>query len=649
MTRHTILIIAHPQPGKTGAFCLPILQTVWETLRDLSDAKRPRPVAAATAIAVPEWTMSLHDRGTALAITGDGLRCQSREQNEWHGGRATTGVHPSPGTANHYYYEATVTDEGLCRIGWSTASASHDLGTDALSFGFGGTGKKSHNRQFTDYGRAYGLGDVIGCSLDWTDRGEIRFSLNGADLGPAFRLPAALRLQTLYPACVLKNAEIALNFGGEPFKFAPPAGAVACTAAGAVALPNPLASGAASDQPLEADATLKLPPPNAPQAVIIEPSRELAEQTAQQLSSFGRHLKQPTVRQLLLVGGVNVRDQLAALAQGCDIVVATPGRLEDLISGGHLSLGHCRFFVLDEADALLQQGHTKLIDSLHRQMPRHTAGGSRRLQMVVCSATLHALDVKRMAERLMHFPVWIDLKGEDAVPETVHHVAVLVDPRADTSWRTAERRIRTDGVHAADALGVHVQSAEQFSEATKWLKGAYLLRALEQHRMERALLFCRTKLDCDNVERWLREADAERWTCVCLHGDRAPAERKANLAAFKEGRVKFMICTDVAARGLDISGLPFSEFVCSCSTMPAYPNPFVAPIGSDQRYDARREGQLCASHWTRRPGGSHGTGHQSGVDGAGEGVVPRLVVSVARQELLEHAADRPQGLLHLVQ
>lgn len=500
--------------------------------------------------------MSLHDRTAALAITPDGLRCQSREQREWHGGRATTGVHQSAGAVNHYYYEATVTDEGLCRIGWSTSAAAHDLGTDAFGFGFGGTGKKSHNRQFTDYGRAYGLGDVIGCSVNWADRGEIRFSLNGADLGVAFRLPNALRLETLYPACVLKNAELSLNFGAEPFKFAPPAGAVACTAAATSTLTNPLAGGGGG---VQSNATLKPPPPNAPQAVIIEPSRELAEQTAQQLYRFGRHLKQPAVRQLLLVGGVNVRDQLAALAQGVDIVVATPGRLDDLIAGGHLSLEHCRFFVLDEADALLQQGHTKFIDSLHRQMPKHTSGGSRRLQMVVCSATLHAMEVKRMADRLMHFPVWIDLKGEDAVPETVHHVAVLVDPRTDGSWRTAERRIRTDGVHAADPLGVHVQSAEQFSEATKWLKGAYLLRALEQHNMERALLFCRTKLDCDNVERWLRETDAQRWTCVCLHGDRAPAERKANLEAFKAGRVKFLICTDVAARGLDITGLPFSE------------------------------------------------------------------------------------------
>lgn len=79
-----------------------------------------------------------------------------------------------------------------------------------------------------------------------------------------------------------------------------------------------------------------------------------------------------------------------------DIVVGTPGRLEDLISGGQLSLAQCRFFVLDEADGLLKQGHTDLIDRLHRQIPKITSDG-KRLQMIVCSATLHAFEVKKMA------------------------------------------------------------------------------------------------------------------------------------------------------------------------------------------------------------------------------------------------------------
>lgn len=73
-----------------------------------------------------------------------------------------------------------------------------------------------------------------------------------------------------------------------------------------------------------------------------------------------------------------------------------------------------------------------------------------------------------------------------------------------------------------------------------------------------AIIFCRTKLDCDNLERYFRQIDSSKYSCVCLHGDRQPQERKQNLEMFKKSEVKFLICTDVAARGIDVSGLPFS-------------------------------------------------------------------------------------------
>lgn len=84
-----VLMAAETGSGKTGAFCLPILQIVWETLKDLADGKGKKGAASA---AVPSWTMSFFDRGNALAVTPDGLRCQSREFKDWHGCRATTGV-----------------------------------------------------------------------------------------------------------------------------------------------------------------------------------------------------------------------------------------------------------------------------------------------------------------------------------------------------------------------------------------------------------------------------------------------------------------------------------------------------------------------------------------------------------------------------
>lgn len=350
------------------------------------------------------------------------------------------------------------------------------MGTCKFGYGFGGTGKKSNAKQFDDYGEAFGMHDAIGCMLDF-DQSEFRFSKNGQDLGVAHRIPDHLKNETFYPAVVLKNAEMSFNFGATDFKYKCPDGYAATSkVAASRTRPNPLASANAKAEDF-------VPKPNAPQAIIIEPSRELAEQTLNQIVKFKKFLKDPQIRELLLIGGVNVREQMAILQKGVDIIVATPGRLEDLIGGGQVSLTHCRFFVLDEADGLLQAGYGNLIDNLHRQIPKITSDG-RRLQMVVCSATLHSFDVKKMAERLMQFPTWVDLKGEDAVPETVHHVVTLVNPQTDLGWHSMRRHVQTDGVHAKDNVRPGNNTAETFSEAVKMLKGEYLIRAIDEHKMD---------------------------------------------------------------------------------------------------------------------------------------------------------------------
>uniref|UniRef100_A0A8D8KML3 ATP-dependent RNA helicase n=2 Tax=Culex pipiens TaxID=7175 RepID=A0A8D8KML3_CULPI len=555
-----VLMAAETGSGKTGAFCLPILQIVWETLRDIKEGKAGKPVGHKAK----PWTLSFTDRGNAMAVTPDGLRCQSREFKEWHGCRGTTGVRGGKGK---YYYEATVTDEGLCRVGWSTEIAALDLGTDRFGFGFGGTGKKSNCKQFDNYGEAFGKCDVIGCCLD-LDRREVSFTKNGVSLGVAFRIDGNIKGGSFFPAVVLKNAEMSFNFGETDFKHPVPEGFVAvCKVAHDNLAVNPNTGGEASTQDLK-------PKPNAPQALVIEPSRELAEQTFNQIQKFKKHLKDPDVRELLLIGGVNIKEQMEVLQRGVDIIVATPGRLEDLISNGYVLLTNCKFFVLDEADGLLKQGYTELIERLHKQIPKITADG-RRLQMVVCSATLHSFEVKKLAERLMHFPTWVDLKGEDAVPETVHHVVCMVDPQKDASWQAMRAHVTTDGVHAKDNVRPGSNTAETLSEAIKMLKGEYTLRAINEHQMDRAIIFCRTKLDCDNLERYLRQVGGQKYSCVCLHGDRKPQERKANLEKFKAKQVKFLICTDVAARGLDVTGLPFIINV----TLPDEKSNYVHRIG----------------------------------------------------------------------
>ena len=448
-----VLMAAETGSGKTGAFCLPIIQIVYETLRDLKEGKG-KTVRGGGNKVTALWKMNVYDRGDAMAIDLEhGLRCQSREQGGWHGTRCMKGVHRS----GSYYYEATVTDEGLCRVGWSTPLASLDLGTDRCGFGFGGTGKKSFGKNFETYGEPFGLNDVIGCFLDF-DRSIIEFSKNGKLFGKAFDISSNLRREPFFPSCVLKNAEIEFNFGDKPFKFPPPPPYIAVSKAQkdcVVDNPNTTVVVASSGPPK----------PNAPYAVIIEPSRELAEQTLHSIQKFKKYLESKLApRELLLIGGVSAREQIQALENGVEIVVATPGKLADLWQSRNLLFENVRYFVLDEADGLLQQNYGDLIQKIHSSIPKITVDG-RRLQMIVCSATLHSNDVKRMADRLMHYPIWIDLKGQDSVPDTVHHVICRVDPLRDDSWKTlfgdrnAERRIHTDTVHhQGDRLSPHVET-----------------------------------------------------------------------------------------------------------------------------------------------------------------------------------------------
>ncbi|XP_003747414.1 ATP-dependent RNA helicase DDX1 [Galendromus occidentalis] len=536
-----VLMAAETGSGKTGAFSLPVVQIVWETMKDSLSGKSKHTTSATRS----KLQMSVHDRTPLLAVSPDGFTTQSRDQKAWHGCRATKGVSGK----GKYYFESKVTDEGLCRVGWSTQTANLDLGTDKYGYGFGGTGKKSFNKSFDAYGEPFGIHDVIGCYLD-LDEFTIKWSKNGVDLGKAFSIATHLQREIFFPAVVLKNAEMSFNFGNvEAFKYPPAAGFEAFGKATSLR----------ENSNCGAPEAVHKYEPHAPQAIILEPSRELAEQTLKCLESFAKYLSDPQVKCLCATGGASANEQLKALQSGVDIVVGTPGRLEDLVSTGRLSLKQCKFLVLDEADGLLKAGHDNLIWKLHRETPKITADG-RRLQMIVCSATLHNFEVKKLADQLMNFPTWVDLKGEDSVPDTVHHVAVIVDPSKDNSWRTLRTHIQTDGVHARDNLA----GPEGASEAVKILKGEYCVKAIRTLKMDQGIIFCRTKLDCDNLERYFeslgggpRGSSTSDLTCVCLHADRSPKERSANLQAFKEKRVRFIICTDVAARGIDIKGVPY--------------------------------------------------------------------------------------------
>ncbi|XP_048858219.1 ATP-dependent RNA helicase DDX1 [Brienomyrus brachyistius] len=545
-----VLMAAETGSGKTGAFSIPVIQIVYETLKDQQEGKKGKAAVKTGSSVLTKWQMNPYDRSPAFAISADGFCCQSREVKEWHGCRTTKAV-----TKGKYYYEVSCHDQGLCRVGWSTGQASLDLGTDRHGFGFGGTGKKSHNKQFDSYGEEFTMHDVIGCYLD-LDNGYVSFSKNGKDLGLAFEIPQNLKNQPFFAACVLKNAELQFNFGGESFKNAPKQGFNALDKA-------PEGHVAKSTKTGTAQVSQVKDMSNAPKALIIEPSKELAEQTLNNVNQFKKYVNSPKVRELLVIGGVAAKEQLSVLEQGVDIVVGTPGRLDDLISTGKLNLSQVRFLVLDECDGLLSAGYLDFIMRIYNQIPQVTSDG-KRLQVIVCSATLHSFDVKKLSEKIMHFPTWVDLKGEDSVPETVHHVVVLVNPKTDRTWeKLGQNHIQTDEVHAKDNTRPGAHTPEMWSEAIKVLKGEYTVKAIKEHKMDQAIVFCRTKIDCDNMEQYLikhgggPDKKGHQFSCVCLHGDRKPQERKYNLERFKKREVKFLICTDVAARGIDVRGVPY--------------------------------------------------------------------------------------------
>eukprot|EP00908_Phaeocystis_cordata_P014187 Transcript_25287.p2 GENE.Transcript_25287~~Transcript_25287.p2 ORF type:complete len:497 (+),score=198.89 Transcript_25287:1190-2680(+) len=241
----------------------------------------------------------------------------------------------------------------------------------------------------------------------------------------------------------------------------------------------------------------------------------------------------------------------------------------DMVQGGKLKLGEVQFFVLDEADRLLDTGNLDTILKLHAKLPKRGRTGGR-LQSLLFSATLHTAEVRQLAERITVHPISVDLKGKESVPETVHHLLLTVDAAADSRWVKPALPVPTDGVHRGDACSAASKARESLSEATKRLKPLVLLQLAEQLQMTQCLVFCRTNLDCDNMERYLQAMGGGRgfsgkaekglenpYSCVVLAGQRSMDQRRAALRAFKEGDVRFCICTDVAARGLDIAQLPF--------------------------------------------------------------------------------------------
>lgn len=279
------------------------------------------------------------------------------------------------------------------------------------------------------------------------------------------------------------------NFGAAPFRFAPVAGSIrwagldddssAKSAAGLV-----IAHSAASGMPAGDDAAAataarrRAGGGRPPLVLVLEPTKDLAEQTFRAYEDLARHVASPPVRPLLISGAVDTKDVTRKLREGVEVIIGTPSRILDFASGpsAALDLSQVLVLILDEADRLVSDGEDReRLAKVWSLLPKTSA--TARLQVCFFSATLHSHEITQLSEQMCHHPIWVDLKGKDrcvacdpgmtigealrdsagfrSVPETVHHVAVLVDPTRDLAWsgpRGKDVERYSDAVHGADAM-----------------------------------------------------------------------------------------------------------------------------------------------------------------------------------------------------
>ena len=237
-------------------------------------------------------------------------------------------------------------------------------------------------------------------------------------------------------------------------------------------------------------------------ALILTPTRELAQQIYDCFVLYGRSLP---VRSCVVYGGVGQQAQVDALHRGCDVLVACPGRLLDLMSQGIVTLDQVGIFVLDEADRMLDMGFIHDVRRVARQLPAVH-------QTLLFSATMLP-EVEQLAMDLLNDP----------------------------------REVKVDPVSSP------VKAIEQYMYYVDKANKKHLLASiLKQDDVTNALVFSRTTYGCDRIVRDLKKAGLD---AVAIHGDKSQGARTSALAKFKSGDCRVLVATDIAARGLDIEGL----------------------------------------------------------------------------------------------
>jgi len=241
------------------------------------------------------------------------------------------------------------------------------------------------------------------------------------------------------------------------------------------------------------------PAPKTAQALILAPTRELALQIDASLRTYGRHLN---LRHAALLGGVNPNPQINAMRQGVDILVATPGRLLDLVNQRHVRLDAVRYLVVDEADRMLDMGFIKDVRRIVGMLPRER-------QSMLFSATMPAEIVKLIGDMLR-------------LPERVE-----VSPPTLTADRIEQRVI-------------HIAQKD---------KRTLLSHLLRDQSLRRVIVFTRTKHIANRVSEHL---ERQGFAAGAIHGNKSQAARQRALNGFKSGEVRVLVATDIAARGVDV-------------------------------------------------------------------------------------------------
>jgi ATP-dependent RNA helicase RhlE len=263
--------------------------------------------------------------------------------------------------------------------------------------------------------------------------------------------------------------------------------------------------------------------------LILSPTRELSGQILESFRTYGRHVR-PTAA--LAIGGVPIGKQIRSLINGVDVLVATPGRLLDLMQSNAVRLDRLEVFVLDEADRMLDMGFIRDIRKIVAKLPA-------KRQTLFFSATMPS-EIEKLAGEMLREPV-----------------RVAVTPVAKTADRV-EQRI------------VHVDRAD---------KGNLLAELLKSEPVDRALIFTRTKHGADKVVRGLAKAGI---VAEAIHGNKSQNNRERTLANFRSGRTRTLIATDIAARGIDVDGV---SHVFNYD-LPNIPESYVHRIGRTARAGA---------------------------------------------------------------